>query len=193
MPSSSIRMCCTASSSSGSTRTRTSSMHSRISASCGCSFQSTYPPGSPQKPRPGSMSRRTSRTRPASSISAATTTFGLRKKTRSHCGQTLRRCFATSRVSVFDPQLEQYTIIGSGIARWPSSSDAPAWPTAWFARRNPNASDQAAMVAHRALGSGASRDLLAFGGRQQREVLFTQWRGLQRAPRLCRRDDFVLV
>jgi hypothetical protein len=35
------------------------------------------------------------------------TTFGLRKKIRSHCGQMLSDCFATTRVSVFDPQLEQ--------------------------------------------------------------------------------------
>jgi hypothetical protein len=95
-------------------RTWTSSVHSRISASSGCSSQSTYPPGIPQKPRPGSMSRWMRRTRPPSSINADTTTLGLRKKIRSQFGQTLSCCFATSRVSVFDPQLEQYAFIGCG-------------------------------------------------------------------------------
>jgi hypothetical protein len=43
-----------------------------------------------------------------------TTTLGLRKKIRSHWGQARRCCFATSRGSVFDPQLEQYAIIERG-------------------------------------------------------------------------------
>src|SRR6266576_3929310 len=49
------------------------------------------------------MSRSTSKTRPPSSISADTTTLGLRKKIRSHCGQTLSWSRTRSPVAAQPP------------------------------------------------------------------------------------------